>query len=441
MQENTEKIWDNLFSSKSAPTLEDYNQINLSVNNSERNKMKFVEKVDKIAGSSKKNSALKAGIGYCIAGRYRDAIENLEKAGDSGIKNYCIAKSYLGVGRKSEAVEHFQKAVNEIDNPTIAELERIKVLIDGRDYRAGENALKNLSKVLKGKNAKYHCVYGNLYDAQGEFDKAASEYEKALNIDPEHEPTLLSFAYMLDLHGNPVQAMKLYKRIVQNNPISVNVLLNMAVIYEDNEEYDNAANCIDLILKYYPNHEQARMYKKDIESSRDMLYDEEQEQRKSTRSRILEKPISEYELSVRSRNCLKKMNINTIGDLLRISEQELLSYKNFGETSLTEIRAILESEGLRLGQFNEDGTENTSQKSESEKKKADNELLSKPISELELSVRARRAIDRLSLKTFGEVVEKTEEELLNCKNFGVTSLTEIKEKLAKYNLTLKQSEE
>ena len=43
------------------------------------------------------------------------------------------------------------------------------------------------------------------------------------------------------------------------------------------------------------------------------------------------------------------MNIRTIGDLLNISEVELLSYKNFGETSLKEIKGILDLKGLYLG--------------------------------------------------------------------------------------------
>src|SRR6185437_4893571 len=65
-------------------------------------------------------------------------------------------------------------------------------------------------------------------------------------------------------------------------------------------------------------------------------------------------PITDFELSVRSRNCLKKMNIRSLGDLLKTSEAELLSYKNFGETSLNEIKALLAQKGLRLGQAAED---------------------------------------------------------------------------------------
>jgi DNA-directed RNA polymerase subunit alpha len=65
-------------------------------------------------------------------------------------------------------------------------------------------------------------------------------------------------------------------------------------------------------------------------------------------------------------------------------------------------------------------------------------MLRKTIAELELSVRARRAIDKLGIRTLGDIVNKTEAELLACKNFGITSLTEIKERLSKFNLKLRK---
>src|SRR5256714_8014046 len=74
------------------------------------------------------------------------------------------------------------------------------------------------------------------------------------------------------------------------------------------------------------------------------------DRRGDRRSQVLDIPITDFELSVRSRNCLKKMNIRSLGDLLRTTEQELLSYKNFGETSLNEIKSLLAQKGLRLGQ-------------------------------------------------------------------------------------------
>jgi len=64
-------------------------------------------------------------------------------------------------------------------------------------------------------------------------------------------------------------------------------------------------------------------------------------------------------------------------------------------------------------------------------------LLARPISDLYLSVRARRCMIRLAISTIGELVAKTEGDLLECKQFGVTSLNEVREKLAEKKLKLK----
>ena len=59
-------------------------------------------------------------------------------------------------------------------------------------------------------------------------------------------------------------------------------------------------------------------------------------------------PISDLDLSVRASNCLEAENIKTIGDLVRLSETGLLSLKNFGKTSLREIKMKLTNVGLNL---------------------------------------------------------------------------------------------
>ena len=64
---------------------------------------------------------------------------------------------------------------------------------------------------------------------------------------------------------------------------------------------------------------------------------------------MVNKPISELELSVRSANCLEAASIKTIGDLIQKTEQQMLKYKNFGKKSLSEINAILTGMGLTLG--------------------------------------------------------------------------------------------
>ena len=58
--------------------------------------------------------------------------------------------------------------------------------------------------------------------------------------------------------------------------------------------------------------------------------------------------VSELQLSVRSRKCLQRLNINSIGELVRCTEAELLGCKNFGLTSLYEIKQRLKDKSLSL---------------------------------------------------------------------------------------------
>ncbi|HET8638314.1 MAG TPA: DNA-directed RNA polymerase subunit alpha [Acidobacteriaceae bacterium] len=63
----------------------------------------------------------------------------------------------------------------------------------------------------------------------------------------------------------------------------------------------------------------------------------------------LNRSVEELELSVRSYNCLKNANIQTIGELIQKTEAEMLKTKNFGRKSLNEIKEILAQMGLSLG--------------------------------------------------------------------------------------------
>jgi DNA-directed RNA polymerase subunit alpha len=65
--------------------------------------------------------------------------------------------------------------------------------------------------------------------------------------------------------------------------------------------------------------------------------------------RLLEKPVDELELSVRSSNCLRAAEIKTIRDLVQKSEPEMLKYRNFGRKSLKEIQDILSEMNLSFG--------------------------------------------------------------------------------------------
>ncbi|MBY0507554.1 MAG: DNA-directed RNA polymerase subunit alpha [Bryobacteraceae bacterium] len=77
---------------------------------------------------------------------------------------------------------------------------------------------------------------------------------------------------------------------------------------------------------------------------------EELAERGSTQmNEVLNRSVEELELSVRSYNCLKNANIQTIGDLVQRSEAEMLRTKNFGRKSLNEIKEILQNLSLGFG--------------------------------------------------------------------------------------------
>ena len=109
-----------------------------------------------------------------------------------------------------------------------------------------------------------------------------------------------------------------------------------------------------------------------------------------------------------------------------------------GETSLQEIKDMLTSKGLRIGQSLEEGAHYerrfAPQQPLSDQEQA---VLNKPVTDLNLSVRARKCMNRLGINTLGELIQRTADELLEAKNFGMTSLNEVREKLRQYGLSLR----
>jgi DNA-directed RNA polymerase subunit alpha len=275
---------------------------------------------------------------------------------------------------------------------------------------------------------------------QGSHEKAIEFYERSLNENPDHEMAAFHLAVLYDRRAEDAKAIELYERLCTSPPVHLNALMNLAILYEDNNHYDEAHRCLDAVLRTDPNHIRARLYMKDVESARSMHYDDDLDGRGDRRSAILNVPVTDFELSVRSRNCLKKMNIRTLGDLLKTTEQELLSYKNFGETSLNEIKALLAQKGLRLGQA-ADESKTAVRRTTPVAGNVPPEILSKNVADLELSVRSRKALQRLNINSLGELASRTEDELLGCKNFGQTSLNEIKQQLGTFGMTLRKLEE
>jgi len=424
----------NLFAEQ-LPSMDELVELSRLVNSSESSHLKFAEQVEANMARTSPDAVLAVGIGLFILGRAGEAAEKLHKAKDCKGKYMYLAYALRAKGKFDEALASLQKSLNFGADSLQINLEKAATYRRAGNLEAAAKemaACVNFAKV----SAEYHFQLGRLQETQGLYDLAAQNYELALELAPNHQRSLFHLAYRCDLAGDEEAAIDYYKQVVANSPVYVSALLNLAVLYDDGSEFDKAGACVDKVLECHPNHQRAILFKKDIESSKTMYYDEEKEKKRSRKNQILETPISDFELSVRSRNCLKKMNIRTLGDLLRITETELLSFKNFGETSLREIKVILESKGLHLGQALDD---KQLQPAEVPERSIPEEqgMMNKSVDDLQLSVRSRKCLQKLNIHTMGELTRMTEAELLGCKNFGVTSLNEIKKTLANFGLSLR----
>ncbi|AMV35858.1 DNA-directed RNA polymerase subunit alpha C-terminal domain-containing protein [Planctomyces sp. SH-PL62] len=406
------------------------------------------------SGSQETN--LRLGVGEVLLGRYAAGLDNLKRAGDVGMALYFQGLAAENLQRYQEAADAFAKSAKLGYDAKNSELRRAGALrrlgqadqSNGKfeqaagKFQEAKTILGGLETSV-GSSAEYHFQQGAVLAAEGDLELAAAELEKALALDRDHNGALFELAYINDLYGNDDAAVDFYKRCTERPPVPLAAWINLGVLYEDEMKFREAEQCYRHVLDYDPNHPRARLFFKDCQASKGMYYDEEAEKGYTVLKQLLEIPVTDFELSVRSRNCLRKMNIRTLGDLTRTTEAALLASKNFGETSLAEIKEMMRSKGVRLGMALE-GAERGGPGGNDHRAEPAQEvspevqaMLSKPISELSLSVRARKCMSKLNLQTVGDLTKRSGDDLLECKNFGVTSLNEVRDKLSALGLKLK----
>ena len=399
-------------------------------------------------------AALRRGTANWLLGRLREAAAALAKAGDSPQAALVRGRAALEDADPLGAAAAF----SSLSGSPVADAELEVEIATARALAGdGEGARSAAGRIGAGRKADSLYAEGVALDADGKHTEAKAKFEAAVEADPGHARGLFRLAHAHDLAGDDEAAMEFYRRAAAVEPPHVNALLNLGLLLEDHDRFAEAESLYRRVLAADPLHERARLYLKDVLAAQTMYFDEDNERKEDRRNQILRTPISEFELSVRSRNCLAKMEIKTLGDLITKTEAELLAYKNFGETSLQEIKDILAQKGLRLGMGVEDGLPLAS-KEEAEAEldamfgggRDDDELEDEdeeapsgtdprnlPIEKLELSIRARRAIEALELETVGDLADRTAAELMENKNFGQTSLAEVTKKLAALGLALK----
>ena len=293
---------------------EQFNHLMREVRGSEREHGNFARKFDSLVEKQASKIshhavlALKAGQGYFVLGRYAEAVKWFNKSGKGPQQSWLKACSLRELGQYDAAVQAFEQAEEKGRDSFDAAMAIVETLRRKGDTEAAEEKLKRVSR-MGDIRAEFHYQLGRLHDMNGLREEAMAEYERAISLDGNHTQALFTLAYACDLYGDEKRAIKYYRRCLESGAVHVSALLNLAVLYEDAGDLDAARECVKRVLSAYPNHDRARLFLKDIESSMTMYYDEELERRVDYRNQVLQIPISDFELSVRARNCLKKMNI------------------------------------------------------------------------------------------------------------------------------------
>ncbi|NND99504.1 MAG: tetratricopeptide repeat protein [Pirellulaceae bacterium] len=382
-------------------------------------------------------SKTKKGVCQFLLGKFGDALQTLMAADGSAMALFYQARCQFELGNYEDAIVAYESAQKSGYNEDQC---RIGIAESHRYAGRVEEAMAILDNIFGPAEQTADYMYqraATVSAVGGRLDEAIALYERAVQTDENHAGALFGLALENDRLGNDEESLNLYERAAKAFPTGIGALVNLGLIYEDNNQFDKAQGCYKRILDSYPDHPQTRLYMKDASATGNMLYDEEAQRRNDRLAQTLNMPVTNFELSVRSRNCLQKMGIDTIGDLTRTSESELLSSKNFGETSLVEIRDMLTAKGLSLGQFAHEKKSNDPPIDTSHMSPDEQALLERPISDLNLSVRARKCMARLQINTIGELIRKTGDDMLECKNFGVTSLNEVREKLTDLGLKMR----
>ncbi len=388
------------------------------------------------SGAAAKRWHLKLGIALFFLGHLGEAVEHLKQA-EGALASFYLGRALAERAEYDDALKAFDKAEKAGYTASQVQLQRAGIFRRKGDLGQARTLLHKLEDQASH-SAEYHFQLASCFLTEGERPQAIRHLERAVELDPGHTGALFQLGHANDLAGNDQEAISYYERCLNHPPVHIGLLMNLGILYEDSEKYDRAVECYRRVLYATPTDEQARLFLKDAQASMTMYYTPDEENIFARYGQVLETPVTDFELSVRSRNCLKKMNIRTLGDLTRVTEQQLLSSKNFGETSLDEINQILESRGLHLGQSLDQGAQNEMRFRPQQPLSAEEQaVLSKPVSDLNLSVRARKCMNRLGINTLGELVNRSADELLESKNFGMTSLNEVREKLGQFGLTLR----
>ena len=184
--------------------------------------------------------------------------------------------------------------------------------------------------------------------------------------------------------------------------------------------------------------ERAQLYLKDIQAAGNMYYDEDAVRHQRELEQVMRIPIGDFELSARSRNCLERAGIETLGDLTADQRARSLVEQEFRR----DVAAGNPRDPRSRGACRSASSPRARRLPRRCLRRRPFLLRSRPSSKLPWAISTcpcgpENACRDLGLVTIGELLSKTADELLSVRNFGVTSLNEVRAKLTEMGLRLR----
>ena len=399
------------------------------------------------AGILKDEAPFRKAVFSWLLGRLDEAATAMNRRRQNPVAMLILGRISEDRGDHAEAADHYKAAADGLKNEPRARLSLAAALRRSGDLDKAASQLDRIEKRF-GKGAPADVAAGiafergYLKEIAGEVEEALDFYEKAIETYPDHADATFRMGCIFDLRGEDARAAQCYEDSIAGGGSHVGAMINLSLLYEDRGDYERAIACYRDVLRTEPANRRAHLFLDGVIESTEEVYDELERKEQEKLDQILRMPVADFELSVRNRNVLARMSIKTLGDLVQKTEPEMLAYKNFGETSLQEIKQLLAFRGLRLGmKHDEVERRHKRERLALVMSDRDSRALSMPVGELDLSVRARRCVARQGIKTVGDLVTRTTKELLHTKNFGHTSLGEVRTKLAEMGLKLRSSED
>jgi len=388
------------------------------------------------ASLPKEEAPVRRGVFLWTLGRDEEADEMLRHRRSVPLASFIAGQIRLDQGKPKEAVELFAAAAHGGgEAAAVALTSQAEALRRLGEAKEATEVTARAARHSAG-TAEVLCMQGRLAEEEGDQQKALDLYEAALRVDPENAEANFRSGWLLDLRGLDAEAVERYRRVAGGSSLFSSALVNLGLLHDEAGEFDQAIACFEQALRLDHGNERVRLYLSDAMASTEMYYDEAQEKEQERMEALLRTQLTDFEMSVRSRNCLARLGCKTLGDLIRHTEEDLLSHKNFGETSLQEIKDLLASKALYLGMGRD---EERRRRARARLGPSDNPVMNRPVADLGLSVRGRACMQKLGVITIGDLVSRSEKDLLSVKNFGQTSLREIREKLEEMGLALKSA--